>query len=339
MNRRFDALIEKIRVEARKIERQVNIMEVCGTHTVTAAKYGLRNVLPSNVRLISGPGCPVCVTPQQDIDNIIALANAGVAVATYGDMIKVPGTRMSLDEARTNGANVHVVYSVMDALKLKDAVFFGIGFETTAPMTAVAIKKGLLVYSCHKTMPEAMKAVADSSQIDCFINPGHVSAIIGLKPYEIIQKPQAITGFEPEDMLESILMLLKMIRNNKNIVFNQYKRVVNPSGNKKAQAVLAECFEKCDAEWRGLGTIPRSGLEIKKRYSSQNAKLIYKEIFKRVPKAKEQKGCKCGEVIKGKIFPVECPLFKSRCKPQTPMGACMVSSEGSCSIYYKYFSE
>jgi hydrogenase expression/formation protein HypD len=336
-------LIEQINKISAEIRRPISLMEVCGTHTQAVARFGIKQVLPKNIKLVSGPGCPVCVTPQQDIDNVVKLALCGIPIITYGDMLRVPGTRMSLAQAREEGAKVFAVYSVLDALKLNgtdaanDAVFFAVGFETTAPMTAFSLKNGMNIYCAHKTMPQAMKAVAESAaNVGGFLNPGHVSAIIGTKPYRIISRPQVISGFEAEDILQSILMLLRMIKNKDCSVKNQYTGVVSEDGNQKAKQAILECFDACDVEWRGLGILKGSGLKIKSRFAKQDAKLIYKDILAKVPKAEEPKGCACGKVLSGLLEPSQCPLFGRKCTPENPVGPCMVSGEGSCSICYKY---
>ncbi|PIN70681.1 hydrogenase formation protein HypD [Candidatus Woesearchaeota archaeon CG11_big_fil_rev_8_21_14_0_20_43_8] len=330
-------IIFKINKIAKDLKEPVNLMEVCGTHSQTIAKYGIRSILPKNVRLISGPGCPVCVTSQQDIDNIIELARQGVTVVTYGDMLRVPGTVMTLEKARAEGADVKHVYSALDSLKYKDAVFFAIGFETTAPMTAVAVKKGLTIYPAHKTIPAALSALISMElKISGFLQPGHVSAIIGSRSYSDLKIAQVISGFEAIDVLSSIYMLLEMIRDGKKGLHNEYLRIVSDEGNIKAQKILDEVFRPSDALWRGLGCIKGSGLTLKDKYKDQDAKIIYADILDKVPVAKEPKGCRCGDVLCGLCRPNECPLFSKSCTPKTPNGACMVSHEGSCQIEYRY---
>lgn len=322
---------------------QVKFMEVCGTHTQTVAKYGMRSVLPENIKLISGPGCPVCVTAQEDIDAVIELALNGVSIATYGDMIRVPGSKMNLDYAKAKGADVHVVYSVEDCFKLKklnknsdNLVFFGVGFETTTPMSAVALKKGLTVYSVHKLVPPAMEALLSMGElkIDGFIDPGHVSTIIGVKPYRKLKVPQVITGFEAVDVLAAILMLLRQLKDGRCEVENEYARLVHEDGNVKAMKLINEVFKVSDSRWRGFGTIPDSGLEVKN--DELNAKIKYKEILAQMPKPGENSGCACGEIIRGLKEPDECPMFRNVCTPDNPKGPCMVSHEGTCNIFFRY---
>ncbi|PJA87117.1 MAG: hydrogenase formation protein HypD [Candidatus Moranbacteria bacterium CG_4_9_14_3_um_filter_42_9] len=335
-------LIKKINSVAAQIKRPVNIMEVCGTHTQVISRYGVREFLPENIRLLSGPGCPVCVTAQADIDAIVNLALAGIPVATYGDAIRVPGYFGSLEKARSLGAKVFPVYSVEEALELKvkypDLVFFGIGFDTTAPMTAVALKKGLTVYSTHKLFLPAMDALLAMGElkIDGFLSPGHVSTIVGLKPYEHMKVAQVITGFEVEDVLVGLLMLLHQIKGSRRNVENEYARSVRKFGNPKARQIILEEFKIADGNWRGFGMIPGSGLEVKN--PKLNAKIKYREILSKVDFSRSEKptGCLCGEVIRGLIAPAECPMFGRVCTPENPYGPCMVSVEGSCNVEYRY---
>ncbi len=327
--------IEKIKKI--NIGRDVTIMEICGGHTNVIMKYGVRSLLPSNVRLISGPGCPVCVSSQHDIDCMIELAYNGVPVATYGDMMRVPGSRVSLDDAKAKTGKVFEVYSTTEVLKLKekypDIVFFGVGFETTAPMTAFLLDNGVCVYSVHKLVPPAMEALlAGEVKVDGFINPGHVSTIIGVNAYKGIDAPQVISGFSIERIMRGITLLIGMIKEGKSGVMNGYTEAVTDEGNKLAQDLLNKTFKVVDSEWRGLGVLPMSGLEV--RDDNLNAKIKYKEIFDKIDKPKNT-GCRCGEILKGLIEPVECGLYGKRCTPEDPQGACMVSAEGSCSISYR----
>ncbi|NOX71527.1 MAG: hydrogenase formation protein HypD [Candidatus Micrarchaeota archaeon] len=314
---------------------QVNIMEVCGTHTQTIAMHGIREAMPENINLISGPGCPVCVTHQRDLDNIIELALNGVKIATYGDMLRIPGSRMRLDEVRTIKNNVKAIYSIKEIIGT-DYVFFGAGFETTAPMTAYALQKGVVVYSVHKLIPPVLKVLTQSGEIriDGFIGPGHVSTIIGSNAYEGLNIPLVISGFEREDVLLSVLMLLKQIKEGRTEVENEYTRVVTPEGNTSAQKILEENFIVTDAEWRGFGTIPDSGLEPKNK--ELDAKVIYKDILKNVPEPSYPKGCICDRIIRGLNLPSDCPLFKGgKCNPIEPIGPCMVSVEGACNVWFR----
>lgn len=340
-------IINKINQLARELKKDVTLMEVCGTHTEAVAKHGLRKILPNNIKLISGPGCPVCVTDQRDIDNIIELALQGIPIVTYGDMLKVQGNKMSLEQAKGQGSRIFTVYSTEEIFTnpeikslINELVFFGIGFDTTAPMTASIIKRGITVYSTHKNFFPAMKALLENQKIniDGFINPGHVSAIIGSRPYQQLKLPQVIAGFEPEDVLMAIYMLLKQIHENKKIVENQYQRVVTEKGNQKAQSLLTEIFDVRDIRWRGFGLIPNSGYEVSKKYQKFDAKIKYKTILDNL-KIKENpklKLCLCGEVIKGLIEPKECKLFLKSCLPENPIGPCMVSREGACNIKYRF---
>ncbi|MBM2825244.1 MAG: hydrogenase expression/formation protein HypD [Dehalococcoidales bacterium] len=341
-----------LRIQKKKTPA-VNLMEVCGTHTVAIFKHGIRQLLPETVNLISGPGCPVCVTPNADIDKAIALAqNAGIILVTFGDMIKVPGSYSSLNQIKAAGADIRVVYSVLDALRMaednprKSVVFFGVGFETTAPTTASAIleaeRGGLdnfFLLSVHKVMPPAMKLLLDADEvhIDGFICPGHVSTIIGSEPYEFIPRqygiPCVITGFEPLDILQGIDMLLEQVANGEPRVAIQYRRAVRPEGNPVALKYLATVFEVTDARWRGIGIIPGSGLKLGQQYRRFDAEHAF-NIVTRPPK--EAKGCRCGDVLRGVCLPAECHLFGKACTPEHPSGPCMVSTEGTCSAWYLY---
>jgi hydrogenase expression/formation protein HypD len=335
------------------LPRNVNFMEVCGTHTMSIYRNGIKSLLPSYIKLVSGPGCPVCVSEITYIDKAVALSqNSDVITCTFGDLIKVPGSESSLEKEKAKGSDIRVVYSPLDALNIakenpdKYVVFLGVGFETTAPTIASTIieayeigQSNFSILASHKTMPEPMKALLDTEdiQIDGFICPAHVSAVIGTKPYEFIprdyRKPAVITGFEPVDVLQGILKLVLQIKEDKPAVENQYYRVVKEEGNLKMQEIVKEVFEKCDANWRGIGIIPDSGLKINGKYAEYDAELRF-DIKPCEPK--EYKACICGEVITGKKHPSECPLFGKVCNPEEPKGACMVSSEGSCSAYFKY---
>lgn len=336
--------IQRINMIAREIGRNINLMEVCGTHTQVISRYGIREILPKNIRLITGPGCPVCVTAQRDIDAIVNLTLSGVPIATYGDALRVPGYFGSLNEAREKGAQVFDVYSVSDALELQkkypELVFFGLGFETTTPMTAWGIQNGLTVYSAHKIFLPAMEALLSMGEIkiDGFIDPGHVSVVIGTAPYEKLKIPQVITGFEMEDVLEGILLLLNQIKNQDLRVVNQYARVVKESGNEKMQKIIASVFEASDGEWRGFGIIPNSGLRIKKKYAKLDAEVKYKNILDKIDfsHSKDPVGCKCGDVVRGLVESQKCPMFGKLCTPDNPVGPCMVSVEGGCNVAHRY---
>ncbi len=327
------------------------LMEVCGTHTVAIARHGLREALPEGVRLISGPGCPVCVTPQDQIDHFLALGEVeGVALATFGDMVRVPGTTKSLEQARAEGSEVLVVYSPMEAVEAaartpeKQIIFFGIGFETTAPAVALALleaqRRGLKNFSilcAHKLIPPAMLALlATEVKVDGFICPGHVSVVIGREAYQPVAargKPCVVTGFEPADILVACQMLLQQLVEGRSEVEVEYTRAVRPEGNLKAQELLARVFRISDARWRGIGVIPQSGYELAEEFAAYDAARRF-EI--EPPPSQEPKGCRCGEVLKGAIEPPECPLFGKACTPRKPVGSCMVSSEGACQAWYRY---
>jgi len=323
---------------AKKLKKPVTLMEICGGHTQVIMRYGIRDILPKNIRLISGPGCPVCVSAQRDIDCIVSLAEHGIPVATYGDMLRVPGSSMSLEAARAQGSKIFEIYSTTEVLTIRktepEVVFFGVGFETTAPMTAYLLENNVCVYSVHKLIPPVLKILADGDiNIDGFLDPGHVSTIIGVQPYRQINIPQVITGFSPEKILKAIRVLLEIIWDGEPRVVNCYPEVVHDEGNTTAQKIISTHFSVVDSEWRGLGVLPQSGLDVKEK--KLNAKIKYSKIFSMVPKPKKT-GCKCGEVLRGIREPVHCPLYKKTCTPLTPQGACMVSAEGSCSIYFKY---
>jgi len=313
---------------------EVRIMEVCGGHTNTIIRYGIREILPDNIKLISGPGCPVCVTSQYDIDCMIELALAGIKVATYGDMINVPGTKTSLKDAISQGADVKIIYSINQIAE--GYVFFAIGFETTTPMTAALLRRGIPVFCAHKLIPPAIKILAKEMNIDGFIDPGHVSTIVGSKIWSEldIPVPQVISGFEPDALIKAIYLLLEMIKNKEVRVANEYPEVVFKQGNIIAQKLVQETLKPVDATWRGIGVIPCSGLC--PRDKSLDARTIYQDIFKNI-KTKENPDCRCGQVIRGLIEPKQCALFGKECTIQNPQGACMVSdSEGACAIAYKY---
>lgn len=330
------------------------LMEVCGTHTVAIARHGLRSVLPEGVRLISGPGCPVCVTPQEQVDLFLALGRIeGVTLATFGDMVRVPGSEGDLEQARAEGAEVLVVYSPMDAVEAaarspeRQVVFFGIGFETTAPTVALALlearRRGLGNFSvlcAHKLIPPALLALLDSEvRVDGFICPGHVSAIIGGRAYRPVAergKPCVVAGFEPADVLAAVAMLLRQLAEGRSEVEIEYRRVVRPEGNRRAQELLSQVFRVVDARWRGLGEIPASGYELADQFADFDAA---RRFAVAPPPSREPEGCRCGDVLRGAIQPPECPLFGRACTPRKPVGACMVSSEGACQAWHRYGAE
>lgn len=346
-------MIDLIKILYNKIERPINIMEVCGTHTVAIFKHGIRSLLPEGLRLLSGPGCPVCVTPINDIDKAIALLMLDeVILTTFGDMMRVPGGKKSLAETKAEGADIRIVYSPLDCLKIaqenkdKKVVFFSAGFETTAPSVAATIFeaerlgiKNFYLHSVHKLVPPVLELLlqSDDVRIDGFILPGHVSTIIGSRVYDFISekysKPCVITGFGAEDILAGIAMLLKQIAEGRAAVEIQYKSVVTKSGNQKAVQFINEYFESCDSYWRGIGLLPNSGLKLLAKWSHRDAEKVFDINVRDYP---EPKGCLCGLVLRGIKIPSECPLFGKVCTPEKPVGACMVSTEGSCAAYYKF---
>jgi len=349
----FEKLLKILYKESEKLEKPVNLMEVCGTHTMAISRFGIRSRLPEKIKLISGPGCPVCVTPITEVDKTIEISKQkNVIITTFGDMLKVPGTKSSLMNEKAKGRDIRVVYSPSDALLIakenpdKKVVFIGIGFETTAPLIAYTMKeakkqkiKNFYVLSFFKVIIPPMEALLNDKdlKLNGFICPGHVSAITGAKIYEpLVEKykiPCVVIGFEAIDILTGILMLLKQMLLKKPAVEIQYKRVVKYEGNKYAQDVLKEVFTESDSVWRGIGLIPGSGLKLNENYSEFDAEKIF-DID--VSFSKEPVGCKCGDVLKGIKIPTECPFFGKKCTPEKPVGACMVSSEGTCAAYYKY---
>jgi hydrogenase expression/formation protein HypD len=343
-------LIEKIKHIS---QRPIRLMEVCGTHTVSIFRSGIRSVLPETVALLSGPGCPVCVTDQKEIDAFIELSRLDdVVVTTFGDLMRVPGTLSSLEQERAAGRDIRVVYSTFDALEVaqkypdKQVVFLGVGFETTAPTIAASIQQAALmkvenyaVISAHKLVPPALDALMNMAdvQIDGFILPGHVSVIIGLDAYrpffEKYRTPCVVAGFEPADILQAIVRLTEMIETGRPGLENAYPRAVTDRGNAKARQILSEVFEPADACWRAIGTIARSGLKIRDEFAAHDA---LKQFEVQVPHAKIPAGCACGEILIGKKIPPQCNLFRKVCTPMDPVGPCMVSTEGTCAAYYKY---
>ncbi len=333
--------------------RKARLMEFCGGHTVAILKYGIRQLLPENIEMVSGPGCPVCVTDNADIDKAVALSQIpGVILTTFGDMVKVPGSEGSLQDARSDGADVRIVYSTLDALNIarknteRQVVFLGVGFETTAPTLAASIlqaeKEGLKNYSLlslAKLCPPVIKALLDSGEVKLngLICPGHVSAVIGSRPWEFIARdyaiPCVVSGFEPLDILQTVDMLVAQVENGRSEVEIAYKRGVRPEGNSEALAIMERVFEPAPAKWRGMGTVPSSGLKIRQEYERFDAE----SIFKITPvKTREPEGCICGEILRGVKTPHDCRLFGEACTPEKPVGPCMVSSEGSCAAYYLY---
>jgi len=349
-------LIKKIKQLASDIKKEISLMEVCGTHTMAVFRHGIKALLPQNLHLLSGPGCPVCVTANDYIDKAIAYAHQDRTIlVTFGDMMKVPGSRSSLSEEASEGAQIRVVYSSLEALEIARknpsyrVIFLGIGFETTAPTIAASILmaseeqiSNYLILSGHKIMPPAMRALVENHQIhiDGFLCPGHVSAITGSKIYEFLAReyriPCVVAGFEPLDILESIRLLLSQIRFGQARVENEYRRAVTYEGNLRAQQLMEKVFSKRSVSWRGMGKIPQSGLKIRKNYASFD---VEAQFPIKIKESKDYPGCICGDILRGLKTPPDCSLFKKVCSPSRPLGACMVSSEGTCAAYYKYHQE
>ncbi|MBE0415886.1 MAG: hydrogenase formation protein HypD [Dehalococcoidia bacterium] len=337
----------------RRSNKHVRLMEFCGGHTVAIMKHGIRQLLPETVEMLSGPGCPVCVTANQDLDIAIALAREpGVIITTFGDMLKVPGSRSSLQRVRADSADVRVVYSTLDALQIarenpeKAVVFIGIGFETTAPTIAASILKAeeegirnYYVLSMNKLCPPVIKALLDCGEVklDGLICPGHVSAIIGSHPWEFAARDYGIScvvsGFEPLDVLQSVEMLVDQLEKGEPRVEIAYRRGVRPEGNLRAQELMNAVFELSPANWRGIGMVPESGLRLRKEYERFDAELAFD--IEPGPTL-EHKGCLCGDILRGVRTPLDCKLFRTSCTPEHPVGPCMVSSEGSCASYFHY---
>ncbi len=338
---------------ARLATRPVRLMEVCGTHTVAIFKAGIRQLLPPEVELVSGPGCPVCVTPNEYLDTAVAYSRQkDVIITTFGDMLRVPGSSSSLAAELAAGADIRIVYSPLDSLGIaaadpaKKVIFLAVGFETTAPTAAATVlaaeQAGLdnfYVLSAHKLVPPALRALltAGEVQVDGLLLPGHVSAIIGEEPYGFLAReygvPAVITGFDPLDILGAVYLLVKRIAAGEAALDNEYRRVVPPEGNPAARAVLDSVYGEADAAWRGIGVIPGSGLAVKAAYRRFDALAALPVT---VEETKDHPGCRCGEVLRGVARPADCPLFGAACTPERPVGSCMVSVEGTCAAWYKY---
>jgi hydrogenase expression/formation protein HypD len=346
-------LVERIR---RLSTRPARLMEFCGTHTVAIFKHGIRQLLPPRIEMLSGPGCPVCVTANSDLDWAIALAREpDVTLVTFGDMVRVPGSRGSLEQAKADGGDVRLVYSPLDALAIarespeRQVVFLGIGFETTAPTIAATVvqaeEEGIgnfSVLALHKLTPPAMKAILDSGEscLDGVIGPGHVTTVIGSRAWEFVPQDYGLScvvaGFEPLDVLQAIYTLIGRIESGDPHVDNAYSRSVRPEGNPVALEYMQRVFEVCAADWRGIGSIPDSGLTLKSEFRPFDARVRF-EVDPGPPE--EPAGCRCGDVIRGAARPWDCPLYRVVCTPQHPVGPCMVSSEGTCAAYYLYSGE
>ena len=342
----------KISADLAKSLPPLKIMHVCGTHEYVISRFGLRNLLPDNLEIISGPGCPVCCTPAFDIDALVGLClKKNVVVTCYGDMLRVRGSKLSLAEAKAEGGAVRIVYSILNAIEFAkshkdlEVVHSAIGFETTAPTTAAVLTPStpanFSVISSHRLIPPAMEFLLKQkdSQLDGFIAPGHVSVIIGGAAYKRIAKrynrPIVITGFEPVDILYSIYLILRQIKQNRPKAEIEYSRAVTWQPQEKAVKLLKNTFDIADSFWRGLGEIPGSGLVLKKRFQRFDALSKFK-LKRRKRESNSFKNCRCADVLKGKISPYQCPAFANKCKPEHPLGPCMVSNEGSCGIYYRY---
>ena len=341
--------------ELKDYDGTINIMEVCGGHTHTIMKYGIPQLINKKINFIHGPGCPVCVMPKDRIDSAYELClQKDVIFVTLGDMIKVPGSKGSLQNARSQGADVRFVYSPMDCLKIADenkdktVVFFAIGFETTTPMTCALLEqvikndiKNILFHINHITVPEVMQVLVqdENCKIDAFLGPSHVSVISGSKIYEEFprdyNKPVVVSGFEPVDVMQSLYMIVKQFKEKRADLEIEYKRLVSYEGNLKAQELINKYFKKVPFKFRGIGVVEDSGYELKDEYDNYNAKIVYKEILP-TAEVKDNKACKCPEILKGIAKPHDCKIFGTLCTPTNPIGSCMVSSEGACSAYYKY---
>jgi hydrogenase expression/formation protein HypD len=351
---RDPVLARKLLVKIReRSEQSVRFMEFCGGHTHAIFRYGLRQLLPPTVELRSGPGCPVCVTANADLDRAIALANQpGVIMTTFGDMIRVPGSHSSLQTAKAEGADVRIVYSTLDALQIardhpgRAVIFLGVGFETTAPTVAASIlaaeSEGLdnfYVLSLHKLTPPATRAILDAGEVRLagIIGPGHVTTVIGSQAWQFLPReyavPCAVTGFEPLDILQAVAEMVDMVESGRPAVVNTYSRSVRPEGNRTAVDVMHHVFEVSEAEWRGLGCVPASGLALRPAYARFDAALAFPVEPGPV---REHSSCRCGDVLRGVVEPPDCPLFHRVCTPAHPIGPCMVSAEGACAAWYKY---
>jgi hydrogenase expression/formation protein HypD len=345
---------QKIISKLKSFDQHITLMHVCGTHQDTLVRFGLQMMLKeAGVDIRQGPGCPVCVTTPKEIEEALALAKAGKTITVFGDMMKVPGVNGSLADLRAHGFDIQIVYSISDAVKYakstgSETVFMAIGFETTTPSTAAVISKkppeNFSILCSHRTVPNALKAIIEMGEVKLqgLIEPGHVSTIIGLRPYQFISEnykiPQVVAGFEPLDLLMGVFMLAKQIKAGQAKVENEYKRVVHEEGNQKAIKMMAEVFKLTDVPWRGFPIIPESGLELKSEFEMYDARKKFSNILEEVNQIEyhEPPGCRCGEVLRGVIESTGCPLFGKECTPENPVGPCMVSSEGSCNILYKY---
>ncbi|WP_086267610.1 hydrogenase formation protein HypD [Campylobacter devanensis] len=348
-----DKILALSQIIKQRSKKPLNIMEICGGHTHSIMKFGLPQLVGENINFIHGPGCPVCIMPRSRIDEAIAIASIdGVIFCTLADMLRVPGSKGSLSELRADGADIRALYSPLDTITIakenpdKKVVFFAIGFETTTPMSAVVVKQAvelnlqnLFIHINHVTVPAPVRAIMSDKdvKIDAFLGPSHVSVITGSKIYEELanefKTPIAVSGFEPLDLMDSILNLVNQHENCTHKVYNEYARVVSKDGNLKAKELIDRYFQPCDFEWRGLGVIKDSGLRLRDEFSYLDAKKYFNV---EVGESKESKACICGEILRGKAKPYDCKVFGKVCNPQNPIGSCMVSGEGACAAYYKY---
>ncbi|WP_096017021.1 hydrogenase formation protein HypD [Campylobacter lanienae] len=348
-----DKILALSQIIKQRSKKLLNIMEICGGHTHSIMKFGLPQLVGENINFIHGPGCPVCIMPRSRIDEAIAIASIdGVIFCTLADMLRVPGSKGSLSELRADGADIRALYSPLDTITIakenpdKKVVFFAIGFETTTPMSAVVVKQAvelnlqnLFIHINHVTVPAPVRAIMSDKdvKIDAFLGPSHVSVITGSKIYEELanefKTPIAVSGFEPLDLMDSILNLVNQHENGTHKVYNEYARVVSKDGNSKAKELIDRYFQPCDFEWRGLGVIKDSGLRLRDEFSYLDAKKYFNV---EVGESKESKACICGEILRGKAKPYDCKVFGKVCNPQNPIGSCMVSGEGACAAYYKY---
>ena len=348
-----DKILALSQIIKQRSKKPLNIMEICGGHTHSIMKFGLPQLVGENINFIHGPGCPVCIRPRSRIDEAIAIASIdGVIFCTLADMLRVPGSKGSLSELRADGADIRALYSPLDTITIakenpdKKVVFFAIGFETTTPMSAVVVKQAvelnlqnLFIHINHVTVPAPVRAIMSDKdvKIDAFLGPSHVSVITGSKIYEELanefKTPIAVSGFEPLDLMDSILNLVNQHENGTHKVYNEYARVVSKDGNLKAKELIDRYFQPCDFEWRGLGVIKDSGLRLRDEFSYLDAKKYFNV---EVGESKESKACICGEILRGKAKPYDCKVFGKVCNPQNPIGSCMVSGEGACAAYYKY---
>ena len=348
-----DKILALSQIIKQRSKKPLNIMEICGGHTHSIMKFGLPQLVGENINFIHGPGCPVCIMPRSRIDEAIAIASIdGVIFCTLADMLRVPGSKGSLSELRADGADIRALYSPLDTITIakenpdKKVVFFAIGFETTTPMSAVVVKQAvelnlqnLFIHINHVTVPAPVRAIMSDKdvKIDAFLGPSHVSVITGSRIYEELanefKTPIAVSGFEPLDLMDSILNLVNQHENGTHKVYNEYARVVSKDGNLKAKELIDRYFQPCDFEWRGLGVIKDSGLRLRDEFSYLDAKKYFNV---EVGESKESKACICGEILRGKAKPYDCKVFGKVCNPQNPIGSCMVSGEGACAAYYKY---